>query len=176
MSERGRINLYESIFWHHRYEAMVAGKRVDPLVTEDGDTLCSWCGEPIILVDPKRDYRRRARRRHYGDEYEVGDRDCTRAFLHSYVFNERQLIEVRGDRNCIDCGSEGPWEADHDEPLWKGGKHCSSNIVRRCVLCHREKTKREATERAALRREERGLPDPLPAIHPGQVDLLAAAA
>lgn len=171
MTDRGRIVLYESIFAHRRREAMKAGEKVPALITA-GDNLCSWCGEPIELVDPERDYRRRSRARHYGDEYEVGDRDCTRQFLRSYVFSERSLIEVRGDPECIDCGSTGPWEADHDVPLWDGGEHCSSNIVRRCVPCHREKTKREATERAARRRQERGIPDPLPAHHPDQVALL----
>lgn len=153
--------LYESIFWHHRYEKMLAGEGVPPLVTEDGDTICCWCGEPIILADPKRDYRRRARTRHYGDEFEVGDRDCARAFLGSYFFNERQVIERRGDPECVDCGNTGDWwDADHEVPLWAGGGHDAVNIVRRCVPCHREKTKREASERAALRRKQRGVPEP----------------
>jgi 5-methylcytosine-specific restriction endonuclease McrA len=166
VTERGRITLYESIYEHRRREAMLAGNAVPYMRGR-----CVWCGEPIELVDPD-DYRRRARTRHRGDEYEVGDRNCHRAFMRSYVFSERELIEVRGDPECVDCGSTGRWEADHDVPLWDGGEHCSSNIVRRCVPCHREKTRQEASARAARRREERGLPEPEPEHHPGQAALL----
>jgi 5-methylcytosine-specific restriction endonuclease McrA len=170
VSERGTIVLYESIFAGQRLQAMKRGEDVPWL-----RGVCCWCGEPIVLVDPERDFRRRSRTRHYGDEYEVGDRDCRRAFLNSYVFNERQLIELRGDPDCVDCGSTGPWEADHDLALWEGGEHSSANIVRRCVPCHRTKTAEEAARRAAQRREERGLPEPLPAHHPGQASLAVAA-
>jgi len=167
VSDRGTIVVYESVFAGQRREAMLAGETVPYL-----RGVCCWCGEAIVLVDPERDYRRRSRTRHYGDEFEVGDRDCNRAFLRSYVFNERQLIKLRGDPECVDCGSTGPWDADHEVPLWSGGGHDPVNIVRRCVPCHREKTKREASERAALRRQERGLPEPLPVVHPDQAALL----
>lgn len=175
MTERARITIYESVFEGQRREARKRGEDVPWLRGRaETPTTCCWCGQPIVLVDPERDYRRRSRTRHYGDEYEVGDRDCTRQFLRSYVFNERQLIEHRGDPDCVDCGSTGPWEADHDVPLWDGGEHSAANIVRRCIPCHREKTRREATLRAARRREEQVLPAPLPEHHPGQGQLVAA--
>ncbi len=44
------------------------------------------------------------------------------------------------------------WEADHDVPLWNGGAHDVANLRVRCGPCHKGKTRREATERAALRR------------------------
>lgn len=40
------------------------------------------------------------------------------------------------------------WDADHDVPLWADGPHAIENLRVRCVDCHREKTAREATERA----------------------------
>lgn len=171
MSDRGTIVIYESVFAGQRLQAMRSGKKVPYL-----RGICCWCGDPIELVDPEKDYRRRSRTRHYGDEYEVGNRDCSRQFLRSYVFNERQLVEQRGDSECVDCGNTSDWwDADHEVPLWAGGGHDAVNIVRRCAPCHREKTKREAGERAALRRKERGLPEPLPVIHPHQGALAVAA-
>jgi hypothetical protein len=126
-------------------EAPAAGKPFEKGV-------CCWCGEAIILADPT-DYRRRARTRHYGDEHEVGDRNCTAEFLASYANNARELIEKRGDPVCVDCGSEDSWDAEHDVPLWDGGEHSPDNIVRRCGDCHRRKTKAEAAERARRRSE-----------------------
>lgn len=45
------------------------------------------------------------------------------------------------------------WEADHDKALVDGGSHDPSRVVTRCVPCHRAKTKREASARAARRRK-----------------------
>lgn len=115
--------------------------------------VCTWCGDPIVLADAA-DYRRRARTRHYGDEHEVGDRRCATEFDRSRAFNARQVIELRGDESCIDCGADGwDWEADHDLALEDGGAHCASNIVRRCRACHLKKTARENRDRARRRRE-----------------------
>lgn len=41
------------------------------------------------------------------------------------------------------------WEADHVVPLHRGGTGGLSNLQTLCVLCHREKSAREARERAA---------------------------
>lgn len=175
MSDRGKLVVYESIYAHRRLKELASASLDELIAINRRPTGCQWCGDPIELVNPD-DYRRRARTRHRGDEHELTERNCHREFLRSYVYSERELIEVRGDDCCVDCGSTGPWEADHDKPLWAGGEHCASNIVRRCVPCHRRKTREEATERATLRRQERGLPDPLPAHHPGQAQLLEIAA
>lgn len=113
---------------------------------------CSWCGEPIVLLDPE-DHRRARRARHFGDEYEEGDVDCRVPYYRSRPADPRYLIQVRGDPCCVDCGEEGwEWDADHDVPLWDGGEHCPTNIVRRCVPCHKEKTSAEAKVRAARKR------------------------
>jgi 5-methylcytosine-specific restriction endonuclease McrA len=130
---------------------------------------CHWCGEPIVIADPD-DYRRRARAYHRGDEHEAGDRNCQSEQYGSYTTDPRRLIQLRGDPCCVDCGDTGErfvaneggeggywyqtgeWEADHDVPLWAGGEHSVTNIVRRCVDCHKKKTQREARERAERRR------------------------
>lgn len=112
---------------------------------------CAWCGEPIVLLNPS-DYRRAQRTRHRGDEHEQGGRRCMREFNRARAYTARELVEKRGDSRCIDCGSQGEWHADHDTPLADGGLHHPENIVRRCVGCHAEKTKREAIQRAERRR------------------------
>jgi 5-methylcytosine-specific restriction endonuclease McrA len=44
------------------------------------------------------------------------------------------------------------WEADHEIPIEDGGEHTLENLRCRCIPCHRAKTAREATARAARRR------------------------
>lgn len=45
------------------------------------------------------------------------------------------------------------WDLEHTLPVWKGGGEAGLNaLATMCVPCHREKTKREAAERAAIRR------------------------
>ncbi|MBD3175775.1 MAG: hypothetical protein GF320_11380 [Armatimonadia bacterium] len=51
------------------------------------------------------------------------------------------------------------WEIDHKTPLWAGGANHVDNLQVLCVPCHREKTAREAAERAKQRR------------NPGQTEL-----
>jgi HNH endonuclease len=116
---------------------------------------CHWCGDPIVLADPA-DYRRRSREYHRGDEHEVGDKDCKSERDWSVAMEPRSLIQLREDPCCVDCGSEGGnWDADHDKPLWDGGEHSATNLVRRCGDCHKKKTAREAAERASRRRSAR---------------------
>lgn len=46
------------------------------------------------------------------------------------------------------------WEADHVVPVYEGGGECGiENIVTRCVPCHKVRTKAQAAERAAKKRE-----------------------
>lgn len=129
---------------------------------------CRWCGEPIVFVDDV-PYRMKRRERHRGDEYEVGDRNCRREHDRTFAMTPRDLIMHRGDPCCVDCGEAevwvqpeegegywlpGEWEADHVIPVEDGGPHTPTNIARRCVRCHREKTNRENAERRARRRDK----------------------
>lgn len=131
---------------------------------------CRWCGEPIVFVDGT-DYRLKARQRHRGDEWEVGDRNCRREHNRTFAATPRDLIQHRGDPCCVDCGDRGErfvpnedgeggtwiqtgeWEADHVVPIADGGSHDPTNIARRCVECHARKT---ARENAARRQRRRG--------------------
>lgn len=143
----------------------------EPKAPDCPQGICRWCGEQIVLVDPS-DYRRARRRYHYGDEHEEGWRDCLSRWKASTVWDARSVVRARereahGVVACVDCGlvCEGPdpmdgtddhsWEADHEIPLEDGGPHHADNLRCRCVLCHRAKTAREATERAARRRAHR---------------------
>lgn len=127
---------------------------------------CRWCGEPMLYVDDA-PYRVKQRQRHRGDEYEVGDRNCRREHNRTFAASPRHLIMHRGDPCCVDCGEAeiyvvpddgspgrwqaGNWEADHVIPIEDGGAHDPTNIARRCVRCHREKTNREDAARRARR-------------------------
>ena len=44
------------------------------------------------------------------------------------------------------------WAVDHIVPLWAGGVNEDENLQLLCVPCHKVKTAREATQRAAARR------------------------
>jgi len=137
---------------------------------ERGKHDCRWCGEPIILAEGV-SRRYAARQRHYGDEFEVGDRNCRAEYQRTYAYNGRDLVQKRGDPCCVDCGEaevwvvndaydeggywlEGDWEADHDIALEDGGPHEQTNIVRRCCECHRRKTARENAARRARRADQ----------------------
>jgi 5-methylcytosine-specific restriction endonuclease McrA len=116
---------------------------------------CRWCGEPIWRVPPREEWEGDRDRRFHYHRGENGDPDCLREWNRSRVWNGRDLIHVRGDPCCVDCGTEDPrWEADHEVALEDGGEHVQENIVRRCVPCHRAKTARENAARARRRRDE----------------------
>lgn len=116
---------------------------------------CRWCGEPIIFIEGVGG-RYAARARHRGDEVEVGGRDCRREYERSWVYQPHFLIVYRGDPCCVDCGDTGDdWEADHDLALEDGGEHSVVNLVRRCVPCHKAKTKAENRARRERRRVDK---------------------
>ena len=108
---------------------------------------CCWCGEEIVLLEGAH-HAMRQRTRHRGDKWEAGKRDCDGEFRRSVCWSARDLVKLRGDPACVDCGSTGEWDADHHIPLWEGGEHVASNIVRRCEPCHKRKTAEEAGRRA----------------------------
>lgn len=75
-----------------------------------------------------------------------------REWNRSRVWDANVAVDRRGDTCCATCGSEGPWEADHEVALEDGGEHTLANLRRRCVPCHRAKTAAENSARAAARR------------------------
>jgi hypothetical protein len=74
---------------------------------------------------------------------------------------QRSEIFTRCRGRCIDCGSAaGPFDFEHDKPVWLGGKSVVANGVLRCRGrdgCHARKTRREATARAKTDRIRRRL-------------------
>lgn len=60
----------------------------------------------------------------------------------------RQAVLVKGLFACVDCGQVSTDnEIDHDTPLDKGGSNHESNLVIRCIECHKAKTGQEAGNR-----------------------------
>jgi hypothetical protein len=105
---------------------------------------CRWCGAELTGEN--------GGRRNYCYLDREG-RDCRGESWRSRTWDARVALVRRGDACCVDCGSDrGDWEADHEIPLEDGGEHSLDNLVRRCVDCHRKKTARENSERAARRR------------------------
>lgn len=106
------------------------------------------CVDSYNASDP-REVRRRLRKRDRGvcahcrlDSYALGrelrGRGRTRA-LRERGFKPRQSL----------------WEVDHIVPLIDGGGHDLSNLQSLCAPCHKEKTAREARERARRAAEAR---------------------
>lgn len=108
---------------------------------------CKWCGFAIL----KPDVREVDRRRQY-HRAECGERDCYDEWSRSYAYDAQRCLVLLGADRCVDCGSTGEWEADHEVALEDGGIHDPDNLSRRCLACHRAKTSRENRARAAARR------------------------
>lgn len=65
----------------------------------------------------------------------------------------REQVFLRDQGVCCDCGRfHVGWQAEHQIPLWSGGKDDLSNAVTRCPSCHKPKTAREAKDRAHVER------------------------
>ncbi|MDE3114164.1 MAG: hypothetical protein KGL26_01065 [Pseudomonadota bacterium] len=63
----------------------------------------------------------------------------------------RKIAWERDHGRCCDCGEvASSWDAEHEIPIWQGGAALDpANIKTRCRgACHKEKTRREATQRA----------------------------
>jgi 5-methylcytosine-specific restriction endonuclease McrA len=127
---------------------------------------CRWCGATLTGEN--------AERRNYCYPTREG-RECRWEWERSTTWDPRiALIRVaRRDGVplvCVDCGvpvstkrigrtvdqdigtGEVAWDADHEIPLEDGGEHTLENLRCRCKPCHKAKTAREATARAARRK------------------------
>lgn len=122
---------------------------------------CRWCGDPIVRPDGQPD-----RRRNYHHGPARGEPDCAHESDRSRTWDPRialeRMAEIAGEPlRCADCGveldgdpavwSHVSWDADHEIPLEDGGEHSLENLRARCCPCHKAKTAREATARAAAR-------------------------
>lgn len=136
----------------------------------DGDhfSVCRWCDEPIR----KKDGTANRRRNWHPDCVQLYLLRRSPAATRRYVFGRDHGI-------CVECGADtaktdrerdaekaakhgrlpsplagisAEWQADHIVPLIEGGSFEMSNLQTLCTTCHKVKTAREATERAARRR------------------------
>jgi HNH endonuclease len=92
-----------------------------------GRVFCAECG--VVVYQPGRPWPER---------------------LHALPRSERP--DLNPELEALYRATELPWEADHRVPLEDGGPHHIDNLQALCVLDHRAKTAREATERAVRRR------------------------
>jgi 5-methylcytosine-specific restriction protein A len=132
---------------------------------------CRWCGESILYdsgakrgtldrrrrwhpacvaaynaTDP-RELRRRVRRRDGGvcALCRVNTNQLRRAFKGRGMWARMRAKGFVPRRSL--------WELDHRVPLIDGGTHDLSNLQTLCVPCHRDKSAREHSARAAQSRE-----------------------
>lgn len=74
---------------------------------------------------------------------------------------QRRVVARRDKFICAACGvfCRGAWDLDHIKPLWESGGDPAfwqlANMQTLCVPCHKVKTSREATRRAALRKAQK---------------------
>jgi len=128
---------------------------------------CRWCGEHIFYAKgPKQGELDRRRRWHP---------DCVEVYNASDPREARRVVRKRDRGVCADCGIDtyvvrrevrgkgrtrklrergyvprrSLWELDHIVPLIDGGSHALENLQTLCTPCHKQKTAREARERAA---------------------------
>jgi len=129
-----------------RKRDLVAHRSVPMPNDTKGDGWCRWCGKPV--QKPRRTWHA----------------ECLREYnLHTSADVQFRFLVKRDGDLCANgnCGKLGH-EVDHRTPLWKirDLPECEriqyygpDNIWLLCSKCHRDKTKREAGERAALARE-----------------------
>lgn len=113
---------------------------------------CRWCNVPIGLTKTGKPSKSR------------WHPICVKEY--KFLFwpaATRREVWKRDKGKCNSCGivceKKGPlgWDLDHITPLIEGTGDLSfwqmGNLQTLCKPCHKEKTSREATERAAKRRE-----------------------
>ena len=104
---------------------------------------CRWCGETI----------QESKRKRWHEE-------CVQEYrFYHYPGETRRVIRQRDHTVCAVCGeSDRSWEVDHIRPLYEQKGRLvrdvdltywsPENLQTLCRSCHREKSSREATERA----------------------------
>lgn len=163
---------------HKRYERQRERVSRIVLVLPPGDPEarrfkgnCRWCGETMYRPDKPGVVDRRR----YYHRAEWGERDCLLEHRQSYSYDARDVVRFvarlagETELRCVDCSTlcerlDDPrdgtgcssWEADHELALEDGGEHTAENLKCRCARCHRAKTGRENTARAAARRVRTG--------------------
>jgi hypothetical protein len=108
---------------------------------------CRYCGEMVTNADGR--VNRRAN----------WHKPCLRQYKLIYWPDQTKRAVWKRDRGqCIECGEiTAEWDMDHRQPLIESKGDMAfwslGNCTTLCRPCHKDKTAREATERARLRRE-----------------------
>jgi len=112
---------------------------------------CRWCGLDTEAV------HRRTGQRNWQVRWHQACVSLYRQVMSQGAF--RAAVRKRDRGVCATCPPGTPpharWVADHIVPLWAGGEHHVRNGQTLCVPHEREKTRREAGDRAAVRRVAR---------------------
>lgn len=133
----------------HRCAARIARKDDVPR------GFCRVCAQAVAAT--------RGRVRSWHDGRALPDGGNEPNCLHAYKVATRpnygrRIVAKRDGRKCNACGvtrglSYSYLHLDHIVPLADGGTATEENLQLLCPDCHKEKTAREATERARRRRE-----------------------
>lgn len=117
---------------------------------------CRWCGQGVGLTKTGRPSKSRWHS-HCFDEYE----------LLFWPSSTRKAVWKRDKGRCANCGTQcdkkgkNGWDLDHKTPLIEADGSLSfwqmPNLQTLCKVCHKAKTSREATERAARRKAEKSV-------------------
>ena len=134
---------------------------------------CRWCGKPILHEAGKRKGEVNFRRRWHPtcvDQYNESDprearrrvRKRDRGICRVCDLDTNALRrEVRGRGRSAKLRERGfkvrgsLWELDHVTPLIDGGTHDFKNLQTLCTPCHKDKTAKEARNRAAQRQQQK---------------------
>lgn len=116
---------------------------------------CRWCGGGIY--NPETGALGWRGRRYHREKGPEGESCLSRSLAYLDPTNiDNQVLEDQ-DMKCAVCGAElaeNPWDLDHIQPLADGGTNARENLQVICrTPCHKRKTAREASERAARRRK-----------------------
>ena len=136
---------------------------------------CTWCGDELLVTEAGLEWaKQNLKPRDEVFKLAIGDKWprvrswhpwCVKAYMlrnnagqtRWYVYqrdNGACAVEGCGQGDDGSIGRYGCWEADHIVPLIDGGSFEVENLQTLCRKHHKEKTKREAGERAARRRGE----------------------
>ena len=121
---------------------------------------CSWCEQPILYPPKHKNAGQQNMRCSWHPQ-------CIKSYKIATRVKMRRRLVLKRDRGvCATCGvdcRESGWEADHRVPLWSVPRDIDfqdrmkywglDNLYTACLNCHKEKTKREAGERALMKRE-----------------------
>lgn len=140
-------------------------KRHPPMPNVSNNGVCQWCATPLLFpVGHKKAGQPNPRRRWCSKK----DKPCVKEYLiASFQGDMRQALKKRDKGKCAQCQiSNFSWDADHIIPLWSIADSLTllesrsnfwglDNLQTLCYNCHKDKSSKEAAQRAAIRKESK---------------------